>query len=278
MAVAHLEMPLLDNTGTAVVDLHVHPGHRRRGYGRKLLGHVLDRARANGRRLMISDVAAPLEPTPQPRPGDPATAGEALARSAGARPVLSEIRRLLDVAAVDPVDLSALRTGATRSATGYSTVQWVDQAPAELHEDMATLVARMSTDAPLGDMAWEPEVWTAERYRMKEETAVARGRRRVATAVRDEASGRLVGYSDIGVNARSLEVAYQWETIVSKEHRGHRLGLLLKAANLELLREACPRTRYVNTWNAAVNTHMVAINDALGFRPIERWESWQADL
>lgn len=274
VAVAEIELPLLDNTGTALVELMVHPEHRRRGYGRKLIDHVLSRVRATGRTLVITDIAAPL----QSAPGDPPVAGEVLARSAGARPVLSEVRRLLDVASVDPGELAALRADAARQAAGYGIVQWVDTAPRELHEDMAVLVGRMSTDAPLEEMAWEPEAWTAERYRVKEETAQARGRRRVATVARHEASGRLVGYSDIGVNARLATYAYQWDTIVTPEHRGHRLGMLLKTANLQLLRAAVPGARYLNTWNAAANQHMVAINDAIGFRPVERWVGWQLEI
>jgi hypothetical protein len=34
----------------------------------------------------------------------------------------------------------------------------------------------------------------------------------------------------------------------------------------------------VNTWNAGVNAHMVAINESLGFRPIDRWREWQLEL
>jgi GNAT superfamily N-acetyltransferase len=274
VAVTEIEFPLLDNTGTAVIEMMVDPRHRRRGYGRQMLHHALNRVRAAGRHLVIADIAAPLAPAP----GDPPPGGALLAADAGARMVLSEVRRMLDLSSVDADRLARLRADAAPQAAGYSVVQWLDRAPPELYEDMAALVARMSTDAPLEDMTWEPEVWTAERYRAKEDASLARGRRRVLTAVRHEASGRLVGYTDIGVNARRTEVAYQWDTIVTKEHRGHRLGLLLKAANLELLRASIPGVRYVNTWNAASNTHMVAINDALGFQAMERVDGWQLDL
>ncbi|MDP9239889.1 MAG: GNAT family N-acetyltransferase [Actinomycetota bacterium] len=271
VAIAQVELPLLDNTGTALFELMVHPEHRRRGYGRQLLAHALDRARANDRTLVITEIGAPLDGTTR-------APGEALAESVGAKPVLSEIRRLLDVPTVDVDVLAGLRAEALKHSEGYTLVQWVDHAPPELLEDMAALAARMSTDAPLEDMTWEPEVWTAERYLSKEEEALARGRTRVATAVRHEASGRLVGFTDIGVNARRPGVAYQWDTIVTHEHRGRRLGLLLKVANLELLGATVPGVRYINTWNAAANAHMVAINDAVGFRPVDRWNGWQLDL
>jgi hypothetical protein len=87
-----------------------------------------------------------------------------------------------------------------------------------------------------------------------------------------------VGYTDIGVNVEQPRVGYQWDTIVLAEHRGHRLGLLLKLANLELLVRTAPGVELVNTWNAEINSHMIAVNEALGFRPVDRWREWQLDL
>ena len=136
----------------------------------------------------------------------------------------------------------------------------------------------MSTDPPLGDMTWEPEVWDAARWRDGERRSCAKGYRAVGSAAVHLPTGRAVGYSDIGVSRRWPQVGYQWATIVESAHRGHRLGALLKAANLQLLISELPDTRLVNTWNAAVNTHMISVNETLGFRPVERWTEWQLEL
>lgn len=61
------------------------------------------------------------------------------------------------------------------------------------------------------------------------------------------------------------------------EHRGRGLGLLLKAHNHRLVREGSPGTRWINTWNAESNPWMVAVNEALGFVPMEYWTEWQLD-
>ena len=67
---------------------------------------------------------------------------------------------------------------------------------------------------------------------------------------------------------------YQLITVVTREHRGHRLGLLLKVAMLELLATTEPRLERISTWNAESNAHMVAVNDALGYVPYSTPVTW----
>jgi RimJ/RimL family protein N-acetyltransferase len=63
---------------------------------------------------------------------------------------------------------------------------------------------------------------------------------------------------------------FQWGTLVAAGHRGHRLGMATKAHNLLwVMAEEPGRTSLVTT-NAEVNRHMIAVNEALGFRPVER--------
>ncbi|MCU1589383.1 MAG: GCN5-related N-acetyltransferase [Frankiales bacterium] len=256
-----LNLPTVDNLIAVSVTVHVLPELRRRGLGRELLQHALDETATRGRPRVFFEV-------PSPYPAGPAPAAPLL-RSVGARPVLKEVRRLLDLS--DLPDLEA------PIADGYRFEQWVDVAPEELVEGLAHLCARMSTDAPLEDMDWEPEIWDAARYRRKEASAQARGRVRYAGAAVHVASGQVVAMTDIGVSRHHSEVAYQWDTIVLHEHRGHGLGLALKARNHELLVKSEPATRWVNTWNAESNTHMVGINERLGFRPVDYWTEWQLD-
>ena len=71
---------------------------------------------------------------------------------------------------------------------------------------------------------------------------------------------------------------HQDDTLVLSEHRGRRLGMLVKAANLQRLAVEQPAARRVGTWNAEENSHMLAINVALGFRPAGGSGEWQARL
>jgi RimJ/RimL family protein N-acetyltransferase len=54
-------------------------------------------------------------------------------------------------------------------------------------------------------------------------------------------------------------------TVVTRKHRGHRLGLLVKIAMMEWLATTEPQLERITTWNAEVNEHMIAINEAMGY-------------
>jgi GNAT superfamily N-acetyltransferase len=268
-----LAFPLLDNLETASVSLSVEPGSRRQGVGWALWDTACRRTREEGRTRIVAEVAEPLAAVD----GSPGP-GAAFATAAGASRVLAEICRVLELADLDDDRLAALEREARGRSAAYDVVQWVGPAPDALVDDLARLQGRLTTDAPLGDLEWEPEHWDVERFREAERAGLAKGRRWVSSAARDRATGRLVAYSDMGFAPAQPEVAYQWTTIVDAAHRGRRLGLRVKAANLALLRQESPVTVRVLTWNAESNQHVIAINDAMGFRPQARWAEWQLSL
>jgi GNAT superfamily N-acetyltransferase len=273
VAAASLTLPMLDNTVNATVELLVHPSFRRHHYGTAMLDHLIERARAYDRIRLIGEAGEPISDQPVEQPGGPA-----FAAAVGARPVTIEVRRILRLAKLEPEHLARLHAGAIAKSGGYSLLQWQGPAADELVVDLAHLLSRMSTDAPLEDLDWEPEAWSAARYREHESAIAASGRTRLVTVARHDESGRIVAFTDIAIAAGSPTFAYQWTTIVLAEHRGHRLGMLVKLANLAFLQRSHPEVEFMNTWNAAVNSHMVGINEALGFRPIDRWREWQLEL
>jgi len=90
-----------------------------------------------------------------------------------------------------------------------------------------------------------------------------------------DGSGTAVAYTDLVTSVHEPGRAYQWGTLVRSDHRGHRLGVALKVANLRLLQEERRDIRRLTTFNAEVNTHMVGVNDALGFVPVARLGDFQ---
>jgi GNAT superfamily N-acetyltransferase len=266
-----LRFPLRDNLDTADVVLHVHPDHRGRGIGRALVEHAIDRVRANGRRRIWAEVESAID--------GGGSAGERFAAAAGFRPALPVMHRTLDLR--EPAlgsRIDELEEQAVARAGEYRLVTWTGPCPEELLDDFAALNAKMTVDAPMDDLTIEPEVWDADRVREQDALTLRQRRTVFVTAARHGSDGPLVAYSNAAVTEYQPEHAYQWDTLVLREHRGHRLGLLVKVVNLRRLLEGAPQARLLHTWNADSNAHMVAINETLGFRPLLRETEWQLDL
>jgi len=266
-------LPQLDNTHLADVHLTVHPEGRRRGAGRALHAAAVEFARAHDRRVLGGEYVTQL-------PGGPErdAAHAAFADAIGAKAALPEVRRRLDLDMIDRLAWADLSADARAQAAGYSVVAWTDETPEEFVADVARLDSRLVLDAPMGDLDVEPEKIDAARIRANEQMMRTRGRRPYHAGVRHDATGRLVAWTMINFDADVATHAWQQITIVDPEHRGHRLGLLVKIENLRHTLDHEPLVRHINTWNAAENIRMIAINEALGFRPVDGWVSWQQEI
>ena len=265
-----LEMPSGDNPDRAYLTLVVHPARRREGTGRALLRHALAQAARNRRSLVGSDVLN-------------GSAGESFARLAGARPALTHIRRVQDPASVDADALARARETAGRAAAGYSVVSWAGPVPEEFLDGVAAVFSALN-DAP-HPQGRRPWAWDAQRVREAHNAVLPRlgGLQRYSVAAvtgdgraGDGAAGDIAALNQVWVDPALPHQAMQFITAVRREHRGHRLALLTKIAMLDLLASAVPQLRRLETWNAASNTQMIAVNEALGYRVLEppsrRWQ------
>ena len=279
-------VPLQDNTATAGIDVLVVPRWRRRGIGRALLGHAEAVARTRGRSSLAAYHELPLGPPEGARmlaaksgsghlPMDhPATA---FAVAHGYQ--LEQVERSSRLALPVPGDLLArLEAEGHAHAAHYTLTSWDDHCPEGLVAGYARLRVRMSTDAPTAGMDWQREDWDAARVR-EDESAFGRGgvQSSVAAALHRH-TGELVAYTVLTWRPEVPGSLIQQDTLVAAEHRGHRLGMLVKAANLRRAQEKWPPARSVLTWNASENQHMLAINTALGFRPAGCEGEWQKRL
>lgn len=260
-----LILPTRDNPDLGIVDVAVHPRHRRRGLGGTLLTEGIRLAAAAGRTELIAELDEPGPDTP----------GRSFALHRGWSRDLVESRRDLELPP-DEQRLAELEDQARKAGAGYELVLWRDRTPDELVDDRAVLEQRMSTDAPHGDLPVAEERWDAERIREYEAAHVERGRTVLsAGAVRD---GRLVAFTDLQIPLAQPERAHQAGTLVLSEHRGHRLGALVKVAVLRELAATMPQVRRISTFNSDSNRPMVAVNEALGFRPAGQLSTWSLRL
>jgi GNAT superfamily N-acetyltransferase len=260
-----LILPVQDNTTVAVLDVAVHPEHRRRGIGSALLAEGVRLAAERGRTQLIAEVDEP----------GPGSAGRAFALRHGFSCDLLETRRDL-VLPPDEARLAALEEEARAASRGYELVTWRDRTPDELLADRAVLERRMTTDAPHGDLPVEEEHWDGARIREYEQSHLDRGRTVLSAGALS--AGRLVAFTDLQVPLAQPERAMQGGTLVLREHRGHRLGALVKAAVLREVLASLPAVRRISTYNSDSNRPMVAVNEALGFRPAGQLSSWSRQL
>ncbi len=249
-----------DNAHLVDVLLEVHPSARRQGVGTALLEHARAWGREHGRttlNLETDDV--------------PDAPGRPFLEASGGTCGITESRRDLRLPP-DPTALERLALECAPHAQGYVLRTWRDRVPDDLLDGRALLQQRMSTDAPSGDMPWEEEDWDGARWPEQEDLLRAMNRSLFGAGfVRD---GVLAAYSDLAVPGDDPRRIYQWGTLVLREHRGHRLGVLVKLATLRAVVDAFPEAQLISTWNQEDNVWMVRTNEALGFRRNGTLSSW----
>jgi GNAT superfamily N-acetyltransferase len=272
LGVAMMEMPQRDNRRSTEVTVAVHPSHRRRGVGTALVEAMAEHGRADGRAVLNSIVDVPLD-----RAGDHPSRW--FAPRMGFEAVLAGNTRHLTVplprARMDELRAEVARA---RHADAYGVLTFGESWPAKYLRDQCALFQCMSTDEPHGDDGHEEEIWDAERVQDNDALHAARGSRVLVAVAQHLASGRLVACTELVVAAEAQRQAWQMLTVVDPEHRGHRLGLAVKLANLDALAVHAPDVRLIVTGNAAVNEPMIAVNDMMGFEVAGKGNFWQKHL
>jgi GNAT superfamily N-acetyltransferase len=270
IGIASIILSRRENRDLAQVEVRVLPGHRRQGVGTAIAGAAADVARQTGRNVLAGEDEVWL------RPGFVDTGGP-FARTLGFTPVQRMVRRRLDLP-LTTAQAGALRADPRRSPAGYSLLTFADRWPDAYLNDRFVLGHRMSTDVPMGEQELEAEAWDEERVRALESFLAAQNRAKVTTAARHDATGQLVAFTEVVVPLGAPESAWQHDTLVLREHRGHGLGFAVKVANLWAIMERHPAVRTINTWNAADNEHMIAVNDAMGFEVVAHSTFWRKNL
>jgi GNAT superfamily N-acetyltransferase len=172
------------------------------------------------------------------------------------------------------------RLAAALAASGpdYALHTYIGPTPEHWREDMAVLATRMSTDAPSAGLEEPEDVWTVERVIEADERAAASPRDRVVAVVEHVPSGHLAGFTVLSVPKQLHRSVAQYATLVLREHRGHKLGMLLKVANLEHLARVRPGHPSVTTFNAEENRFMLDVNESVGFVAVGQESAWRKDL
>jgi RimJ/RimL family protein N-acetyltransferase len=253
-----------DNLHLAWLGVVVHPDHRRRGHGSELLDHLLREVKALGRTSVGID-------------GWDGEATRAFAARHGFEEKSRAVNRHQVLAELDWAALERQHAEALAAAAAYELVRREGRTPDEELAPLAELTAAIN-DAPTDDLDIEDEVYSPERVRAYEDAQLHKGYRLYRVLARHRATGELAGHTVVTVHRDEGDRGEQHDTAVAQAHRGHRLGLLLKAEMNLWLRDAEPGLERVSTWNAESNDHMIGVNEAIGYRVVGRELEFQRSL
>jgi GNAT superfamily N-acetyltransferase len=270
VAVGALDVTREDNLAFIEGNLFVDPSERRRGYGSATLAELEACARELSRPTLVIFV---IEGSREIGRGP----NREFAARHGYRVAEENVRRDMTWPR-PPGELDRLWEEWAPYAVDYDIVSWTNETPEELVDARAHLSAIMPAETPHVDIDVEAEHWDAARVRLHEATTNAMGRDLLVAAARDRASGELVAYSELTVSRDQPQTAYQWDTLVVRRHRGHRLGGLLKVTTMRLLDAGGYETKKITTFNSMLNEPMIAVNEALGARVAGAMVAWRKDL
>jgi mycothiol synthase len=260
VAAAIVELPGAENAQHAVVEIRVHPSLRRRGIGtevlRALLPHLraLGRTRLTGRSVLADGVS------------------ERWAAHLGFKRMHGFVIQLLNATEVDQ-DLWDVPVPA-----GYRLQQWTGPVSPEIL-DSYSRARNAIHDAPQGEVTLQlsPQ-WTPERVREQEADLLRQGIVFWTLVAIHEVSAEVAGLTEILFYPGFDADAYQEDTSVTVEHRGHGLGRCMKAAMLRRLVDERPEVRRVRTRTAADNIHMQRVNHEVGYKTVREIADVEADL
>jgi len=259
-----LYAPTYDNLNLVWIEVEVHPDHRGRGIGSELVRYGEQLAGELGRTSF--GIAAWDLPK-----------ADAFVKRHGFEQKAVEVNRRQDIATLDWATVQKLYDEAVLASADYELVRIIGALPEEMLEGMVAVTASIN-DAPKDDLDIEDDVFTPERLRAYEEARSGHNQTMYRVIARHRTTGELAGHSVVTVERERPHIAEQNDTAVSRDHRGHRLGALVKTGMLLWLREAEPALTQLDTWNAESNNHMIAINEQLNYFVVARAVDYQKSL
>jgi GNAT superfamily N-acetyltransferase len=256
-----LSTPSYDNLNQVWIDVQVHPDYRGRGIGSTLVEYAERLTRELGRDTIGFG-------------GFDLPKADAFARRHGFVQKAIEVNRRQDIDGLDWAVVQNLYDAAVAASSAYELVTVTGELPEELLDGMVAVTESIN-DAPKDDLDLEDDVYSPERLRAYEQAQLKSDRTIYRVIAREKATGELAGHTTITVERERPHIGVQNDTAVSRDHRGHRLGALLKSAMLLWMRDEEPALALIDTWNAESNNHMISINEQLNYHIVARILAYQ---
>jgi len=245
--------PLRDNLHLVWAEIVIHPDHRRQGHGSVVMAEVLRQARELGRNTVwVGGAADDL-------------GARAFAEHFGFVYASHDARRRQQLAEVDHQAVERLYEQALTAAADYRLERMTAPIADDVLEELVEVTSAIN-DAPMGDLTFEDEKFDLARMQDIEAARLGRNDKLYRVAARHRETGEVGGHTVMVVNPLRPTFGGQGDTAVSRQHRGHRLGLLLKIDMMHWLADAEPQLEVIETWNNADNIFMISVNESIGYR------------
>ena len=240
-----------DTPDTAWVDVYVLPAHQRRGTGTRL-ARAAEQAGPSGAERYVASAYLPT-----------ATQIDALVERFAAP--LGYARATTET--VVELDLATAELSPVEVPAGVTVSTHLGGVPAHLRAQVGVIKGLVDAEAPHGELGWEPTPVSVEDY--ERELALWREQGRTPVeSIAVTADGVVAAWTCVVVGTDPARPAHVEGTLVLREHRGAGLGRAVKVASLLAVREH-GAARRVRTSSDDANVWMRAINDELGFSPVE---------
>jgi predicted GNAT family acetyltransferase len=250
---------LAQNLDLAWINLFVPEQARQQGADVTLMEQARQIAAADGRSRISTQLSAVIS-------------SDTFVKQLGGRNLGSVLAGNLDLGAIDHDQYATWAAPSTHNA-GYELVRWSDRCPQELAQSYCAAQDAMH-DQPAGEFAYEFARTAVGQMRADEERLTRYGaEHRVLAAV--DGAGQVAGFAEFVTYPDEPEAVDIWSTGVARDHRGHGLGLRLKAAAGLWMRELHPAARWVGTANHEGNAAMLRINHVLGYQSAGRWHNYE---
>lgn len=225
-----------ENAHVALYGTSVHPRHRRLGIGKALLRAALPLM--DGRTVI------------EARRVYHGSGGQHFATARGFRTAITWTVQRLTISELPE---------ASEPPTGYELVHWTGAVPDE-HLTAYVDGLNAMVDAPSGDMAVDTTHQTVESVRKTgAEFLGAGGDIWVVLALHGD---EIAGLTELRRYPGEPDIAFQWDTVVTRAHRGKGLGRLVKAHMMHQLPAEIER---IETQTNSTNEHMLRVNHSLGY-------------
>jgi RimJ/RimL family protein N-acetyltransferase len=254
-----------ENQHMADFNIRVLPDFRRRGIGRKILLRIVEAAKEDHRKFLVTETESRI-------PG-----GDEFMKAIGGKKALEAHTNQLRIEDLHLELIKKWLDIAKDRSKEFTLGFWSGPYPEEKIHEVAKLY-ELENQQPFGDLAYDESHVTPEQLRQVEKHLFAKGDQRWTYYLVEKQTGNFVGYTETLWNPNRPEVLYQEMTGVFPEYRGKGLGRWLKAAMLDRVLRERPQVKSVRTGNADSNAAMLKINNELGYKPYMAINMWQVEV